>query len=221
MLHDKPLSEAEDDKAENTENLSASELRKLKNKQKKQQVKAQAEKEKQAQMEQKKKELSKQKAKDGDGDVETINEDDLMPDKLERPENPLEECSRFLKPLEEFAVKRMETHILAFEVYSRKEKYILMLRSLKRMKKIFDNDAQNNEYRAKFHYYLATFLTKFNKAKAGLNETIIKVIELEIPTLYNGRPVEELIETFIKENGSDFYSIIEGKVSFLTRLSML
>jgi Fe2+ transport system protein B len=77
------LSEVENDMNENTENLSASELKKLKNKQKKQQLKAQAEKDKQAQIEQKKKEINKQKAKE-DGDVETINEDELMPEKLER-----------------------------------------------------------------------------------------------------------------------------------------
>lgn len=83
-LHDKPLSDGENDKNENTENLTPSELKKLKNKQKKQQLKAQQEKDKQQQIEQKKKELSKQKNKEDGGDVEAISEEDLLPEKLER-----------------------------------------------------------------------------------------------------------------------------------------
>lgn len=83
-LYDKPLSDADSEKCENMENLTPSELKKLKNKQKKQQLKAQQEKDKQMQIEQKKKELSKQKNKEDGGDVETINEEELLPEKLER-----------------------------------------------------------------------------------------------------------------------------------------
>ncbi len=154
-LHDKPLSDEDADTAINTENLTPSELKKLKNKQKKQQLKAQLEKEKQAQIEQKKKELSKQKNKE-DADGEAIPEDDLQADKLERPENAMEECSRFLKPLEEFAPQQLQTHTLAFEVYYRKDKFLLMLRCLKRIKKL----DQNVETRAKLHYYICKYLIK-------------------------------------------------------------
>ena len=83
-LHDRPLSESDFGNSENAENLTPSELKKLKNKQKKQQLKAQQEKEKLLQIEQKKKELNKQKNKEDNGDAETINEEDLYADKLER-----------------------------------------------------------------------------------------------------------------------------------------
>lgn len=82
-LHDSPLSDSDADKIQNAENLTPSELKKLKNKQKKLQLKAQQEKEEQAKLEAKKKEISKSKNKE-DGDVETITEDDLVPEKLER-----------------------------------------------------------------------------------------------------------------------------------------
>ncbi len=154
-LHDKPLSDNDNDADQNTENLSASELKKLKNKQKKQQLKAQQEKDKQQQLEQKKKELSKQKNKEDGGDAETINEEELNPDKLEKPENPLEECNRFLKPLEEFASQYLETHMLAFEVYSRKSKFLLMFKFLKKIKNFQEKSTRQT---AKFHYYLCKFL---------------------------------------------------------------
>ena len=84
QLHDKPLSDLDADKNESLANLTPSELKKLKNKQKKQQLKAQEEKEKLQQIEQKKKELNKQKNKDDGGETETISEEDLQPEKLER-----------------------------------------------------------------------------------------------------------------------------------------
>jgi hypothetical protein len=83
-LHDKPLTDNESDLITNTENLSASELKKLKNKQKKQQIKAQQEKDRQQQMEQKKKEMSKQKAKEDGGEAEALQPEELQPDKLEK-----------------------------------------------------------------------------------------------------------------------------------------
>jgi N-alpha-acetyltransferase 15/16, NatA auxiliary subunit len=83
-LYDRPIRDDNDDIDQNNDNLTPSELKKLKNKQKKQKLKLEQEKLKQQQMEQKKKELSKQKAKEDGGDVDAITEDDLHADKLER-----------------------------------------------------------------------------------------------------------------------------------------
>lgn len=208
-LYDKPLSDADSEKCENMENLTPSELKKLKNKQKKQQLKAQQEKDKQMQIEQKKKELSKQKNKEDGGDVETINEEELLPEKLERPENPLEEINRFLKPLEEFASNRIETHILAFEVYSRKNKLLLMLKFLKKMKQ-FETDSN---LKAKYHYYLCKFLMKYKNAKSTLNESVVNVIESELSRLnlkVSTESVDELNESFLKENASNYLCALES-----------
>lgn len=75
---------------------------------------------------------------------------------LIKPDNALEECSRFLKPLEEFASKHLETHVLAFEVYLRKNKLMLMLKSMKKIRNLEKSQAAE----AKFHYSLCTFLIK-------------------------------------------------------------
>lgn len=206
-LHDKPLSDLDSDSNVNTENLTPSELKKLKNKQKKQQLKAQLEKEKLAQIEQKKKELSKQKNKEDGGDGETVNEEDLQPEKLEKPENPLEECARFLKPLEEFASQHLETHMLAFEVYFRKDKLLLMLKCLKKMKSF----SPSVETKSKTHYYLCKFLIKYNKVKQQLNEIVSKVIDKELNALTesNSQTVEQLNDSFLKENSETYESVIE------------
>ena len=47
---------------------------------------------------------------------------ELVPEKLERPENPLEEAIKFLIPLQNLAQNDLTTHITAFEIYYRKGK---------------------------------------------------------------------------------------------------
>lgn len=39
-----------------------------------------------------------------------------------QPENALDEAARFLMPLQQLASDRIETHICAYEIYSRKGK---------------------------------------------------------------------------------------------------
>lgn len=47
-------------------------------------------------------------------------------------ENPLEEAVKFLTPLKHLVKDKIDTHLLAFEIYFRKGKYLLMLQSVKR-----------------------------------------------------------------------------------------
>lgn len=207
-LHDYPLQDAAD-LNENTENLSASELKKLRNKQKKQALKAQQEKEERMKQEQKKKDLNKAKNKDDGGDGDIQAEEDLQAEKLERPENALEELNKFLKPLEEFGLDQVETHILAIEVYSRKQKVLLMLKFLKKLKK-FNNKIED---KAKFHYYICKFLLKYKASKSTLNETIVSVIENELKDLFNNgvvETVEVLNERFLKDNSTNYSCMVEA-----------
>lgn len=81
-----------------------------------------------------------------------------------KPENALEECGRFLKPLEEFASSSFETHTLAFEVYARKNKLMLMLRAVRKLKALTEKPSTTGSLLestlAKFHYTLCKFLIK-------------------------------------------------------------
>ncbi len=42
-------------------------------------------------------------------------------------DNPLDQAIKFLKPLQLLASKRIETHLMAFEIYERKGKSILRM----------------------------------------------------------------------------------------------
>lgn len=82
-LHDNPITDSLENE-ENNQNLTPSELKKLRNKQKKAQLKAQLEKEEKMKAEQKKKDLNKIKNKEDNGDADVQAEEELQPEKLER-----------------------------------------------------------------------------------------------------------------------------------------
>ncbi|CAG5993813.1 unnamed protein product [Menidia menidia] len=130
-LHDKPLKDDNKESQADTENLTDKELKKLRNKQRRAQKKAQLEEEKKNA--EKEKQLKNQKKKKEDDDEEIGGpKEELVPEKLAKPENPLEEAVKFLIPLKNLVRNKIETHLLAFEIYFRKEKYLLMLQSIKR-----------------------------------------------------------------------------------------
>uniref|UniRef100_A0A1A9Z1V2 Uncharacterized protein n=1 Tax=Glossina pallidipes TaxID=7398 RepID=A0A1A9Z1V2_GLOPL len=132
-LYDKPLKSEERIEEIDTENLPPSELKKLRSKQRKAKKKAELESAQaaQAQIKREQHQKSKQQANQ-DADPEAPQLDELIPEKLERPEDALEKAIDFLKPLQQLAKDRIETHLLAFEVYSRKNKILLMIQSIKR-----------------------------------------------------------------------------------------
>ena len=102
------------------ENMDPSELKKLKNKQKKAKRKAEQEKQSQQQAAARKELHNKSQKMRNEEDGESVQKDELVPEKLERPEDPLGEAVKFLVPLQQFAAKDLNTHLLAFEIYYRK-----------------------------------------------------------------------------------------------------
>ena len=129
------------------ENLAPSELKKLRNKQRKQRRKAELERQQAAQAQEKKEQHNKSRQQT-DPDLEQPTLDELIPEKLERVsvnptswlsprytterlifdnwmiifqvEDPLEQAIKFLQPLQDLASDRIETHLMAFEIYIRK-----------------------------------------------------------------------------------------------------
>uniref|UniRef100_A0A7N8XPU8 N-alpha-acetyltransferase 15, NatA auxiliary subunit a n=1 Tax=Mastacembelus armatus TaxID=205130 RepID=A0A7N8XPU8_9TELE len=167
-LHDKPLT---DDNKESHTNLTDKELKKLRNKQRRAQKKAQLEEEKKNA--EKEKQLKNQKKKKEDDDEEIGGpKEELIPDKLAKVENPLEEAVKFLIPLKNLVRNKIETHLLAFEIYFRKEKYLLMLQSVKRAVAIEPSNPWLHQclvpdvsVMALYHCFLRTFLQKFRFVK--------------------------------------------------------
>jgi hypothetical protein len=102
------------------DDLDPSELKKLRNKQRKAKLKAELEKENQKQAAAKKEMHNKTQKKNNEEELDSPAKDELVPDKLERTEEPLTEALKFLTPLQLLASTCLTTHIMAFEIYYRK-----------------------------------------------------------------------------------------------------
>uniref|UniRef100_A0A669CKS4 N-alpha-acetyltransferase 15, NatA auxiliary subunit a n=1 Tax=Oreochromis niloticus TaxID=8128 RepID=A0A669CKS4_ORENI len=187
-LHDKPLTDDNKEK-----NLTDKELKKLRNKQRRAQKKAQLEEEKKNA--EKEKQLKNQKKKKEDDDEEIGGpREELIPDKLAKPENPLDEAVKFLIPLKNLVRKKVETHLLAFEIYFRKEKYLLMLQSIKRAVNI----EPSNPW---LHQCLVRFFKGVSES-TDLAEAVRTVLTHEISRLFGESSPQSFNKNYLSQHSN-------------------
>nr|XP_023845730.1 N-alpha-acetyltransferase 15, NatA auxiliary subunit isoform X4 [Salvelinus alpinus] len=190
-LHDNPLTDDNKEHQADAENLNDKELKKLRNKQRRAQKKAQLEEEKKNA--EKEKQLKNQKKKKEDDDEEIGGpKEELIPDKLAKVENPLEEAVKFLTPLKNLVKNKIETHLLAFEIYFRKEKYLLMLQSVKRA---FSMEPS--------HPWLHQCLVRFFKGVSDskdLPEAVRTVLKQEISRLFGESNPQSFNKNYLSQH---------------------
>lgn len=183
-----------------TENLPPAELKKLRNKQRKAKKKAELETQQSAQAQARKDLHNKSRNQAQDGDPEAPQLDELIPEKLARPEEPLEKAMDFLQPLQSLASERIETHLLAFEIYYRKNKVLLMLQAIKRAGAI---DANN----AALHLCIVKFAKVIQNAK-DLNVHVQTVLKTETAKILNGKTAAQLIQLTLEKHGKSLNHVV-------------
>lgn len=189
-LYDKPLKSTNDSNDKNNETMDPSELKKLKNKAKKAKRKAEQEKAV-AEQDKKKKELHNKKKKNED-ELDSPAKDELIPENLARPEDPLEQASKFLSPLLIFAAKHINTHLLAFEIHFRKGKLLMMLQTLKQAIALDPDNIQLHSCVSRFLYALSM--------KSNLSESVKKVISSCLPESLVGKTASEVNNSFLLQH---------------------
>lgn len=207
-LHDEPLCERKENQDINelANKLSAAEIKKIKSKERKAAAKQQNAKQQTGNKQHTSNDSSSRSAsnnnnnksnsggKGGDESKENntgnkqqaLNKSDinpfdgtpLNPRELEQPKDALEKAIRFLQPLKTLAMKKIDTHLLAFEVYRRKGKLMLMLQSVKRAQEL---DANHRKVRAQLKQLLD--LVDAQTASGALSAPISKVLEIELPKI--------------------------------------
>jgi len=182
-LNDNPLGALKDGGNENTENLTAAEVKKLRNKQRKA-AKKEQQKKAAKEEEEKKKEANKPKT-ESEPDVPRL--ESLEPEKLARPSDPLEMACHFLRPLQTFAAQEIETHLLAFEVFVRRDKILLMLQSIKRAHDL-------DPHHPVLHFQKALFIRKY---LAGCSvqpyaEPVAKVLNHQVEKIFGTSQVSQI-----------------------------
>ncbi|XP_073497907.1 N-alpha-acetyltransferase 15, NatA auxiliary subunit [Phyllobates terribilis] len=205
-LHDNPITDENKELEANTANMSDKELKKLRNKQRKAQKKAQLEEEKKNAEKEKQQRNQKKKKEDDDEEIGGPKEE-LIPEKLAKVDKPLEEANKFLTPLKNLVKNKIETHLYAFEIYFRKEKFLLMLQSAKRAFAIDPN-----------HPWLHQCLIRFFSAVSGskeLNESVRTVLKQEVKRLFGETSPANFNNTFLKENiGSLSHRLSAAKMMY-------
>ncbi|KAG9324170.1 hypothetical protein KVV02_007399 [Mortierella alpina] len=164
-LFDKP----EGADTEEMEGMTEGEKKKLRNKQRKAELKAQKE------AEEKKAQAVLEISKKG-GKVD----DDPEGLKYIKAEDPLGEALKFLKPLQELASERIETHLMGFEIYIRKNRLLLALKALLKSVQL---DANN----ATLHEQLVRFALAVQKAGDSIKPAVKTVIDKHWETLYQNK----------------------------------
>ncbi|XP_067848581.1 N-alpha-acetyltransferase 16, NatA auxiliary subunit-like isoform X2 [Heptranchias perlo] len=200
-LHDHPLTNESKEQEVNSENLSAKELKKMLSKQRRAQKKARLEEEKKH-AERERQQKNQKKKRDEEEEETSGPKEELIPEKLERVETPLEEAIKFLIPLKALAADRIDTHLLAFEIYFRKGKFLLMLQSIKRA---FPLDSNNP--------WLHECMIRFSKCvsdHSNLPEIVNKVLKQEMHKLFAKKDLKTFNEEFLNRNATSIQHLLSG-----------
>jgi len=181
-LHERPSENLNEE--ELFAGLTGKELTKAKNKWKKAQRKKQVEEEqKKANRE---KEIA-QKKKLG----QPVDEDPFG-EALEKIENPLDEAAKFVSSLEKWCSDRLETHLLSFEVFFAKKKYLRALRALVK------SAAQHSSHHQVHYNLIKLALVNVD----DIDESIRSVFTEQLKTLTKGLSPDELNAEYGKNNSS-------------------
>ncbi|KAH9560299.1 hypothetical protein CY35_06G098800 [Sphagnum magellanicum] len=130
-LHDcPPKAAAEEDEAA-VAGLPAAERKKMRQKMRKAEARAKKEAEDRAKEEEAATIIASKGGKKGSQTSRPLDTDPNG-DKLMHVENPLGEAMKYLKLLQDHSGDSLETHLLAFEVFFRKQKHLLALQAVKR-----------------------------------------------------------------------------------------
>ncbi|XP_020618730.1 N-alpha-acetyltransferase 15, NatA auxiliary subunit-like isoform X1 [Orbicella faveolata] len=192
-LHDKPLAASDEDAEAGSSELSAKDLKKLRSKQRRAEKKAQ---------ENKKATSDVKETKDSEKKADPLKEPPLESDALVRVSDPLEQALKFLRPLQNLASNRIETHLLAYEVFIRKCKLLLMLQSVKRAHAI-------NPNHPKLHENLVRLAVKVSESKE-LKRPVSTVIERELKTLLDGKDLKQFNSDFLEQNSQSLLHRLSG-----------
>eukprot|EP01130_Rhizamoeba_saxonica_P014440 TRINITY_DN6311_c0_g1_i1.p1 TRINITY_DN6311_c0_g1~~TRINITY_DN6311_c0_g1_i1.p1 ORF type:complete len:725 (-),score=167.66 TRINITY_DN6311_c0_g1_i1:30-2204(-) len=99
-------------------------------------------------------------------------EKENIPEKLLSTKKPLVHATRHLERLVQYAGEKLETHLLAYQVYIRRGKFLLSLRSLNRAAEFGINEEIQN--------MIQDFKSKVEGELEELDPTVAKIIQSEI-----------------------------------------
>ncbi|BAT98535.1 hypothetical protein LR48_Vigan406s014400 [Vigna angularis] len=171
-LHDSPpksTAEEDDDMAK----LLPSQKKKMRQKQRKAEARAKKE------AEEKNEELSASGiSKSGKRHVKPVDPDPNG-EKLLKVEDPLSEATKYLKLLQKNSPNSLETHLLSFELYTRKQKTLLAFQAVKQLLRLDPEHPDSHRCLIKFFHKVGSM----NAPVTDSEKLIWRVLEAERPNI--------------------------------------
>ncbi|CAL8463644.1 g3178 [Coccomyxa elongata] len=186
--------------------LSPEELKRLKQKRRKEQQKQKKEAESAAAAQKKEAEAAKAASKEKGGTPKkqagvAAKEKDTDPDgdQLAKVADPLAEAVKLVRTLKEFSADRLQTHLLAFEVYLRRGKLLLALQAVKRALQV------SGANHPQVHCLVVRFCQAAESQQEAVKEepVVAEVINSEVQQLLAGKSLAEYNQGFLEQHGSD------------------
>ena len=144
--------------------------------------------------------------KNNEEEVDSPAKDDLLPEKLQKPEDPLGEAIKFLVPLQLLASNCLDTHLFSFEIYYRKNKPLLMLQSIKRAMKVDPTDPRVHS--------CVVRLQKFVETSPDLASPVKQVLGQETQSIFTTKTAKERNEQFIQKHRESQDHRVQGMINF-------
>ncbi|XP_071447544.1 N-alpha-acetyltransferase 15, NatA auxiliary subunit [Hetaerina americana] len=202
-LHDCPFKDEAAEQEMNTENLAPSELKKLRNKQRKARRKAELERAQAAQAAEKREHHHKSRQQGDAAEPDAPQQDELVPEKLAKTEYPLEQAIKFLKPLQALGAGNIETHLMAFEIYYRKERPLLMMQSIKKAHSLEPENPQ-------LHSCVIRFCGYVDKWRGGMQAPVMQVVDMQMKDILRGRSASTINSDFLEKHSNSLPALFEG-----------
>ena len=162
-------------------------------------------KKKQLKEQAKKKQVSKAASVDvkNDSMSEDKEQDKLDPNTLARTTDPLSEAMKFLTPLQNFAMRRIQTHTLAYEVYKRKHKYLLMAQAIRRGMKIDPDDPA-------VHTCIIDFILQISSLPETNDPLVTKILMTEKSSMLGGSDPFNYTSEYLNRHQFSLPHIVAG-----------
>lgn len=201
-LHDNPSAKSPDmnGPADDESKLSEAERKKRQRKQRKAQLKAQAKEEKEKK---ENKVTLKQEDDKKSEDKKSTSEAKLSAKELLETDTPLEEAVKFLIPLQTLARQTMQTHLLAYDIHSRRRKFLLMLQAIKRAKAL---EPENGH----LHVAIVDFALAVESSRLSLPDPVREVINQTLPSVTGGMALTELNRDFLRRHKTSLDHVFSG-----------
>ncbi|CAH1394311.1 unnamed protein product [Nezara viridula] len=211
-LHDVPIKDQKHEEQMKLEDLAPSELKKLRNKQRKAQRKAELQQAELTAAAEKREQHNKSRQTANDQESDSIPQDELIPDKLARVSDPLEQAIKFLCPLQTLASNNVNTHLMAYEIYSRKGKPLLMLQSVKRAYKVDGNHPLVHEAVVRYSKKMLQW-----ESEGNLPTSVSKVIAIQMEPILKGRTAFQINDEYLKK----YYNSLPARLQAARVMYML